>query len=67
VRYADDIVVGFEHKEHTQRFQVVRERLAESALELHPQKTRLIGLGQFAAMRVPTAIQNWCPEHCVAQ
>ena len=50
VRYADDIVVGFEHEADGRRFlEMMRERLAEFALTLHPEKTRLITFGRFAA------------------
>jgi RNA-directed DNA polymerase len=50
VRFADDIVAGFEHKEDAQRFLVdLRERLEKFALTLHPDKTRLIEFGRFAA------------------
>ncbi len=50
VRYADDIVVGFEHEDDAQRFLVdLRERLEKFALTLHPEKTRLIEFGRFAA------------------
>jgi len=50
VRYADDIVVGFEHEADGRRFlDLMRERLAEFALTLHPEKTRLITFGRFAA------------------
>jgi RNA-directed DNA polymerase len=49
VRFADDFVVGFEHRQDAERFLVaLRERLARFALELHPAKTRLIEFGQFA-------------------
>jgi RNA-directed DNA polymerase len=52
VRYADDIVLGFEHEAEAQRFQeAMQERLAEFALSLHPDKTRLIEFGRFAAER----------------
>ena len=52
VRYADDIVVGFEHEADAQRFRdAMRARLAEFALTLHPDKTRLIAFGRFAADR----------------
>ncbi len=51
VRYADDTVVGFQHEADTRRFWVaVRTRLAEFALSLHPEKTRLIEFGRFAAV-----------------
>jgi RNA-directed DNA polymerase len=50
VRYADDTVVGFEHRSDAERFLAdLRERLAQFALELHPEKTRLIEFGRFAA------------------
>ena len=50
VRYADDIVVGFEHEADARRFwDAMRERLEEFALSLHPDKTRLIEFGRFAA------------------
>ncbi|MGD0100750.1 MAG: group II intron reverse transcriptase/maturase [Acidobacteriota bacterium] len=50
VRYADDVVLGFERKEEAERFlREVRERLAQFGLELHPEKTRLIEFGRYAA------------------
>jgi RNA-directed DNA polymerase len=50
VRYADDIVVGFQHRAEAERFQAqLRERMAAFGLTLHPQKTRLIEFGRFAA------------------
>jgi group II intron reverse transcriptase/maturase len=50
VRYADDIVMGFEYEADAERFQgAMRERLAAFALSLHPDKTRLIAFGRFAA------------------
>jgi group II intron reverse transcriptase/maturase len=50
VRYADDVVQGFEHKEEAERFlREVRERLGKFGLELHPEKTRLIEFGRYAA------------------
>jgi RNA-directed DNA polymerase len=49
VRYADDLVVGFEHRAEAERFlREFRERLAKFGLELHPDKTRLIEFGRFA-------------------
>jgi RNA-directed DNA polymerase len=52
VRYADDIIVGFEHEIDARRFwDAMRERLAEYSLSLHPDKTRLIEFGRFAAAR----------------
>jgi group II intron reverse transcriptase/maturase len=50
VRYADDIVVGFEHRADAERFWAdMRARLAEFALTLHAGKTRLIEFGRHAA------------------
>jgi hypothetical protein len=50
VRYADDLVVGFESRMEAERFlKEFRERLAKFGLELHPEKTRLIQFGRFAA------------------
>ena len=52
VRYADDFVVGFQHWADAQRFlRDLRERFARFDLELHPDKTRLIQFGRFAAQR----------------
>jgi hypothetical protein len=50
VRYADDIVLGFEQRVDAERFlQEWKERLRKFGLELHPDKTRLIEFGRFAA------------------
>jgi group II intron reverse transcriptase/maturase len=50
VRYADDIVAGFEHEADAKRFLAdLRERAAQFALSLHPDKTRLIEFGRHAA------------------
>jgi hypothetical protein len=52
VRYADDIVVGFEHEADARRFwEAMRERLQAFSLSLHPDKTRLIEFGRLAATR----------------
>jgi group II intron reverse transcriptase/maturase len=52
VRYADDIIVGFEHESDARRFwDAMRERLGEFVLALHPVKTRLIEFGRFAAAK----------------
>jgi len=49
-RFADDYVAGFEHREDAERFLAdLRGRFAEFGLELHPEKTRLIEFGRFAA------------------
>jgi len=51
VRYADDVVVGFEREEDARHFlDAMRARLEEFALSLHPDKTRLIEFGRFAAV-----------------
>jgi RNA-directed DNA polymerase len=50
VRWADDFVVGFEHREDAERFwSDLRDRLAKFGLELHAEKTRLIEFGRHAA------------------
>ena len=50
VRYADDFIVGFQHENDARRFlDEMRERLLQHALTLHPDKTRLIEFGRFAA------------------
>ena len=50
VRYADDFIVGFQHEGDARRFlDELRNRLEEYALTLHPEKTRLIEFGRFAA------------------
>jgi RNA-directed DNA polymerase len=52
VRYADDIVVGFEHETDARRFwDDMRKRFEEFSLSLNPDKTRLIEFGRFAAER----------------
>ena len=52
VRYADDFIVGFQHQHDARRFlDEMRERLGKFALSLHPEKTRLIEFGRFAAER----------------
>ena len=50
VRWADDFIVGFEHRKDAERFlDGLRGRLAKFGLELHPDKTRLIEFGRHAA------------------
>jgi RNA-directed DNA polymerase len=50
VRFADDFVVGFEHREEAEKFLTdLRQRFAGFGLELHPEKTRLIEFGRHAA------------------
>jgi hypothetical protein len=53
VRYADDLVAGFEHEDDARRFlDAMRERFDAFALALHPEKTRLI---EFGPMQRPDA------------
>src|ERR1700722_6623780 len=50
VRYADDLVAGFQHRADAERFlRDFQERLAKFGLEIQPEKTRLIAFGRFAA------------------
>jgi RNA-directed DNA polymerase len=50
VRYADDFIVGFQHRAEAERFLTdLRERFTKFGLELHPEKTRLLEFGPFAA------------------
>jgi group II intron reverse transcriptase/maturase len=50
VRFADDIVVGFQEKADAERFWTeLKERMYKFHLELHPEKTRLLEFGRYAA------------------
>ncbi len=50
VRNADDFVVGFQHRREAERFlRELGERFEKFSLALHPEKTRLIEFGRFAA------------------
>ena len=52
VRFADDFVVGFEHRTDAEQFlAALRDRFAQFGLSLHPDKTRLIEFGRHAADR----------------
>jgi group II intron reverse transcriptase/maturase len=52
VRYADDIVVGFEHEADAKHFwDAMRQRFEQFTLELHGEKTRLLEFGRHAAAR----------------
>jgi RNA-directed DNA polymerase len=52
VRYADDFIVGFQHRDDAERFLgELRDRLAKFSLELSASKTRLIEFGRYAAER----------------
>ncbi len=49
VRWADDFVVGFEHKSQAEKFLAdLKERMLKFSLELHPEKTRILEFGPFA-------------------
>src|SRR5688572_22482649 len=49
VRFADDFVVGFQHRKEAEQFlDELTERCAKFGLKLHPEKTRLIEFGRFA-------------------
>jgi RNA-directed DNA polymerase len=51
VRYADDLVVGFQYRAEAERFwKDFQDGLAKFGLELHPEKTRLLEFGRFAAV-----------------
>jgi group II intron reverse transcriptase/maturase len=50
VRFADDITAGFQYREDAERFlEDLRKRFRKFHLELHPEKTRLIEFGRYAA------------------
>ena len=50
VRYADDFVLGFQHRRNAEQFlSDLQERMQKFGLALHPEKTRLIEFGRFAA------------------
>ena len=52
VRYADDAVLGFQYREEAEKFLAdLQERVRKFGLELHPEKTRLIEFGRYAAER----------------
>ena len=52
VRYADDFVMGFEHRDDAERFlALLHQRMVKFGLELHGEKTRLLRFGRFAASK----------------
>jgi len=52
VRYADDFILGFQHRTDAERFRDdLTERVRKFGLELHPDKTRLLEFGRYAAER----------------
>jgi len=49
VRYADDVVMGFQYESDARAMrEALQQRLAKFALELHPEKTRVLRFGRFA-------------------
>jgi len=52
VRYADDVVMGFQYESDVRAMRdALEKRLAEFALELHPEKTRILRFGRFARQK----------------
>jgi group II intron reverse transcriptase/maturase len=52
VRYADDFIVGFQHRHEAERFLTeLRERFCKFGLAMHPEKTRLLEFGRYASER----------------
>ena len=52
VRYADDVVMGFQRKSVAQQFrEELKQRMQKFGLELHPEKTRLLEFGRYAVER----------------
>src|SRR6266850_972777 len=52
VRWADDFVVGFQHQADAEQFhKELATRFAKFNLKLHPEKTRVIEFGRYAAER----------------
>lgn len=50
IRYADDTATGFQYKHEAERFlSDLKERMRKFGLEIHPEKSRLIEFGRFAA------------------
>jgi len=50
VRWADDFVMGFQHRHEAEQFlKELQDRMSKFGLSLHPDKTRLIEFGRFAA------------------
>jgi len=47
IRYADDLVIGFRHKDEAEKvLEMMRKRMAEYGLTLHPDKTRIVRFGR---------------------
>jgi RNA-directed DNA polymerase len=63
VRFADDFVVGFQHRIEAERFLAdLRERFTRFGLELHPEKTRLIEFGRYARQNRQIRGDGGAPE-----
>ena len=63
VRYADDIMVGFQSKADAERFLDGTGRaIPKFGLELHPEKTRLLEFGPYAADNRRSASDEGKPE-----
>jgi hypothetical protein len=63
VRYADDFVLGFQRAYDAKRLLGhLRERLAKFRLELHPDKTRLLRFGRFAAAQRKEKGESGAPQ-----
>jgi group II intron reverse transcriptase/maturase len=60
VRYADDFIVGFQHRSDAEQFrEELGQRLAAFGLALHADKTRLLAFGRFArASRVERGLSR---------
>ena len=59
VRYADDLVLGFQYRTEAERFlREFWERLAKFGLELHADKTRLIEFGRFAPLEIGSSAEK---------
>jgi len=55
IRFADDSILCFEHKEDAEKvLSVLPKRFAKYGLTLHPEKTRLIEFGRYAARNAKT-------------
>jgi len=62
IRYADDLIICFQHEEDAERVVgVLRKRFAKYGLELHEEKTRLIPFGRFAEERLRAQGQHKPP------
>src|SRR5439155_7956453 len=59
VRFADDFVVGFEHRQEAEPFlDELRERFARFGLELHPDKTRLFSAATPSGSGAPVGVRS---------